>query len=127
MLSVQEKMHNYFQRIFRKVSDHDILHDLLLITGDNPFGSVLLSILSCEPVGMYSHAVVSDYTSSMSLQSRAIASGSTQQLIFFLMLGNCGDLVAWRFRRRTSMPEVVGSIPAQVRPRSNTLRQGMNP
>ncbi len=30
-------------------------------------------------------------------------------------------------RHHTSMLEVVGSIPAQIRPHSNTLRQGMNP
>ena len=39
----------------------------------------------------------------------------------------CGDVVAWWLRRRTSMLEVVGPIPAQLRPYSNTLRQGMNP
>ncbi len=37
------------------------------------------------------------------------------------------DVVAWWLRRRTSMLEVGNSIPAQVRPHSNTLRQGMNP
>ena len=37
------------------------------------------------------------------------------------------DVVAWWLRRRTFMPELVGSIPAQVRPHSNTLRQCMNP
>ena len=35
--------------------------------------------------------------------------------------------MAWLLRRRTSMPEVVGSISAQVRPHSNTFRQGMYP
>ena len=38
-----------------------------------------------------------------------------------------GDVVAWWLRRLTSMPEVGGSIPAQIRLHSNTLRQGMNP
>ncbi len=35
--------------------------------------------------------------------------------------------MAWWLRRRTSMPEVMGSIPAQVRLQSNTLRQSMSP
>ncbi len=33
--------------------------------------------------------------------------------------------MAWWLRHRTSMPEVVGLIPAQVRPHSNTLRKGI--
>ena len=37
-----------------------------------------------------------------------------------------GDVMAWWLRRRTSMPGVVGLTPAQVRPHSKTLRQGMN-
>ena len=38
-----------------------------------------------------------------------------------------GRCVAWWLRHQASMPEVMGSIPAHVRPHSNTLRQGMNP
>ncbi len=38
-----------------------------------------------------------------------------------------GGILAWWARRWISMPEVVGSIPAQMRLHSNTLRQGMNP
>ncbi len=46
---------------------------------------------------------------------------------FCIMLYYNGDILAWWLRHRTSMPKVVGSIPAQVRAHGNTLRQGMNP
>ncbi len=44
-----------------------------------------------------------------------------------MLLPKLGGTSGGELRRRTSMPEVVGSIPAQVRSHSNTLRQGMNP
>ena len=55
------------------------------------------------------------------------AFGSPIAKLQSIQVRSVGDVMAWRVRHWTSMPEAVRSSPTQVRLHSNTLRLGMNP